>query len=196
MVLAAVLISIAVLVPLAEPQSAASQQPPSPQSAAPDTSSSPYSVDGVRRAYGLGTQPSIDIATVERDRRGYRMAIESSTATWSPCVFVSNYCWSPWPAPEYPTWHDQMLAMAGPQNYSMPYTPMSNAERLQAVASNIGFGLVIQAIASAVHDQIVKSSYDRKLKKVNKTRDEIQGELDELERVNAAARQSDSAVVK
>jgi hypothetical protein len=183
MVLAAALISLAVLVPPAEPQSAA--PPPPPQSAAPDDTSKPYTVEGVRRASGAKTQPPIDTSAVERDRRGYRMAIATTS---SPCGFVSNYCGSPWAAPSYPTWHDQFVAMAGPQSYLVPYTGMNNVQTLQAVASSIGFGLAIQAIASLVHDQVVKSSYNRKQKKVEKVRAEIRAELVELERLNAAAR--------
>jgi hypothetical protein len=181
MVLAAALISLAVLVPPAEPQSAA--PPPPPQSTAPDDTSKPYTVEGVRRASGAKTQPPIDTSVVERDPRGYRMAIATTS---SPCGFVSNHCGSPWAALAYPTWHDQFVAMAGPQNYMVPYTGMSNGERVQAVASSIGFGLAIQAIASLIHDQVVKSSYNRKLKKVEKIRGEIRGELEELERLNAA----------
>ena len=182
MVLAAALISLAVLVPPAEPQSAAPPPPP-PQSTAPDDTSKPYTVEGVRRASGAKTQPPIDASAVERDPRGYRMAV---AMTSSPCGFVSNYCGSPWAAPAYPTWHDQFVAIAGPQNYMVPYTGMSNGETLQAVASSIGFGLAIQAIASLIHDQVVKSSHNRKLKKVETVRAEIRAELTELERLNAA----------
>jgi hypothetical protein len=62
---------------------------------------------------------------------------------------------------------------------------------LAGLATSLGFGLALQAIASSIHDQFVKSRYDRKQRRVDKVRAEIQGELDELERVNAAARQSD-----
>jgi hypothetical protein len=192
MVLAAAVISVAVIVAPAEPQSAAPQPPP-PQSAAPDEGAKPYSVEGVRRAFGSRTQPSIDTARVERDRRGYRMAVASSAATSSPCSIVVTACEPTWQPAANPTWHDQMLAMAGPQNYSVPYTGMDNAQRVAAVATSIGFALALQAVASLIHDQVVKSSYGRKQKKVNKVRAEIQGELDELERINALARQSDPA---
>jgi hypothetical protein len=196
MVLAAALISLAVLGPAdgrhsapAEAQSAVPQSPP-PQSTAPDAPSKPYTAEGVRRAIGAKTEPGVDTTAVERDPRGYRMAVATSAATSSPCGFVPNSCGSPWAAPAYPTWHDQMLAMAGPDIEALPSSQMTNAQLLQATASSIGFGLAIQAIVSAIHDQVVKSSYDRKQKKVNRIRDEIHGELDELERVNAAARGS------
>jgi hypothetical protein len=181
MVLAAALISLAVLVPPAEPQSAA--PPPPPQSTAPDDTSKPYTVEGVRRAAGAKTQPPIDTSAVERDPRGYRMAIATTS---SPCSFVSNSCGSPWAAPSYPTWHDQFVAMTGPQNYMVPYSAMSNGETLQAVASSFAINLAFQAVFSLIHHQVVKSSYNRKQKKVEIVRSEIRGELEELERLNAA----------
>jgi hypothetical protein len=184
MVLAAALISLAVLVPPAEPQAAAPPPLP-PQSTAPGDTSKPYTVEGVRRASGAKIQPPIDTGAVERDPRGYRMAIATTS---SPCGFVSNYCGSPFAAPAYPTWHDQFVVMAGPQNYMVPYTGMSNGERVQAVASSIGITLALQAVVSLIHDQVVKSSHNRKLKKVEKIRGEIRGELEELERLNAAPR--------
>jgi len=176
MVLAAALISFAVLATQAEPQAAA-----------PDTSK-PYSVEGVRKALAGETPSSVDLSSVERDRRGYRMAVEYGSTASDPCGLVVTACRPSWSRAAYPTWHDQFVEMTGPQDYAVHFTPMSNVQRLEAVATNIGFGLAIAAITSAIHDQVVKTSHSRKQKKVEKIRQEIHGELDELERLNAAPR--------
>jgi hypothetical protein len=73
---------------------------------------------------------------------------------------------------------------------------MSNGQRLQAVTSSIGFGLAIGAITSLIHDQIVRTSYAKKQKKVQKVRDQIQLELQELERLNQAPPRADPAIKK
>jgi hypothetical protein len=96
----------------------------------------------------------------------------------------------------HPTWNDQFLAMTGPANYSVPFSPMSNGQRLEALASSVGFGLAIGAITSLIHDQIVRTSYAKKQKRVQKIRDQIQFELQELERVNQAAPPTDPAIKK
>jgi hypothetical protein len=200
MVLAAALISLAVLSPQAAaqaaPQAATQAKPQAERQTASTDDSKPYSVEGVRRATAAGDQPSIDTVPVVPDRRGYRMAIASYAATLSRCHFVSNYCGSPWDAPVYPTWHDQFLDMTGPPAEMMPYSAMSNSQTLQAVASSIVFGLAIHAVASLIHDQVVKTKYERKQQKIESLRGEIRGELDELERVNAAARASGQTGVR
>ena len=72
----------------------------------------------------------------------------------------------------------------------VPYTGMSNSQTLQAVASSAVFALAFQVIASVIHDEVVKIRYDRKQRKIENVRAEIRAELDELERLNAAARAS------
>lgn len=200
MVLAAALISLAVLAPQAPAQAAPqaatqAKVQTEAQPASPD-GSKPYSVEGVRRATAAGDQPSIDAAPVVPDRRGYRVAIATYAATLSRCHFVSTFCGSPWAAPVYPTWHDQFLDMTGPPAEMMPASAMSNSQLLQAVASSIVFGLAIHAVTSLIHDQVVRTKYERKQDKIEKVRAEIRSELDELERVNAAARGSGPTPVK
>ena len=178
MVLAAALISLAALGPTAEPQSGPPDDP------------KPYTVEGVRRASAAaaGPQPHIDTVAVERGRQGYRMALESRSVTPDPCGFVVTGCRPNWELPPNPTWHDEFLAMAGPQGYAIPYSAMNNSQRLQAVATNLAFGLAIQAITTAIQQQVVKSSRSRQQRKVEAVRTEIQAELAELERLNAAAK--------
>ncbi len=194
MVLAAALISLAVLAPQAPAQAApqaASQvkvqtetQPASPEG------SKPYTVEGVRRATAAGDQPAIDYTPAEPVRRGYRMAIDSRTVSPDPCTLVITGCQPAWRGGANPTWHDQFIAMTGPPAYMVPYSAMNNSQTLQAAASSIAINLAIQAVVSLVHDQIVKTRYETKQKKLQKVRAEISAELDELERVNAAARGS------
>jgi len=57
-------------------------------------------------------------------------------------------------------------------------------------------GLAFQAIASLIHDQVVRTKYERKQQKIESIRAEIRTELDELERVNAAARGSGPTPIK
>ena len=184
MVLAAALISLAVLGPGAEPQSAPPDEP------------KPYTAEGVRRASAARTQPQMDAVTVERDRRGYRMALESRSVTPDPCGFVVTGCGPTWQVPSNPTWHDQFIAMTGPQGYAIPYSGMNNSQKLQAVATSIGFGLAIQAIASAIQGEFARIGADRKQKKLDRVRSEIRSELEELERLNAAARGAAPAAVR
>ncbi len=88
MVLAAALISLAVLAPQAPaqaaPQAASQAKPQAERQPAPADDSKPYTVEGVRRAAAAGDQPPIDTAPVVPDRRGYRMAIDSCAG--STCV--------------------------------------------------------------------------------------------------------------
>jgi len=195
MVLAAALISLAVIVPPADPQSAAPPSPP-PQSAVIGDAAKPYSVEGVRKASAAGTRPSVDTTLVERDHRGYRMALESRAVTPNPCSLAAAGCGPTWQVPSNPTWHDQFLTMTGPQNYSVPYSGMSNSEKAMAVATSIGIGLALQAVTSLIQGKIVKISADRKQKKVEKVRAEIRTELEELERLNAAARASGATPIR
>jgi hypothetical protein len=200
MVLAAALISLAVLAPQAPAQAApqAASQAKSqaePQSASPD-GSKPYSVEGVRRAMTAGQQPSIDTAPVVPDRRGYRMSVEFRAAPWDPCRVMILACYPTWNGGANPTWHDEFIAMTGPPDYMVPYSGMSNAQTLQAVASSFAINLALQAVVSLIHDQVVKTRYGMKERKIEKVRAEIRTELDELERVNAAARGSGPTPVR
>ncbi len=196
MVLAAALISLAVLVPGTDPQSAAPKPPSPPQSTTPapppprstssDDTSKPYTVEGVRSAYDANAQPRIDVAPVVPTRQGYRVALDSRLVDPDPCSLAITACQPAWRGGANPTWHDQFVAMTGPQNYMVPYTGMNNVQTLQAVASGVAINLAFQAFVSLVHDQIVKSNYNRKQKKVERIREEIRFELRELERLNAA----------
>lgn len=184
MVLAAALISLAVLSAPADPQSAAPKPPP-PQSTAPDDTPKPYTIEGVRSAYDANSQARIDTAPVVPGRQGSRLAVEWH-ASDDACNLLITGCQPAWRGGANPTWHDQFVDMVGPQNYMVPYTGMSNGETLQAMASSIAIGLALEAVVSLIHDQIVKDTYDRKQRKVEKIREEIRGELRELERLNAA----------
>jgi hypothetical protein len=118
------------------------------------------------------------------------MAIASYAATLSRCHFVSNYCGSPWAAPVYPTWHDQFVAMAGPQGYDVPYSAMNNVQRVEAIATSVGITLAFEALYSLVAHGVDAYRADRKRAKIERTRAEIRAELEELEGANAAARSS------
>jgi hypothetical protein len=200
MVLAAALISLAVLAPQAAtqaaPQAATQAKPPADRQPASADDSKPYSVEGARRATAAGDQPSIGTAPVVPDRRGYRMSLEVRAAPWDPCSLVVTGCQPAWSGVANPTWHDQFIAMTGPPAYMVPYSAMSNSQTLQAAASSIVISLAIQAVVSLVHDQIVKTRYETKQKKLQKVRAEISAELDELERVNAAARGSVPTLIR
>jgi hypothetical protein len=185
MVLAAALISLAALVPPADPQSAA-PKPPLPQSTASDDTSKPYSVEGVRSAYDANARPRIDLAPTAPNRQGSGISIVWSAASDDPCSLVVTGCQPAWRGGVNPTWHDQFVGMVGPQNYMVPYSGMNNVQTLQAVASSIAINLALQAVVSLIYDQVVKSNDNRKQKKVEKIRAEIRGELAELERLNAA----------
>jgi hypothetical protein len=194
MVLAAALISLAVLAPQASaqaaPQAATQAKPQAGRQPAPKDDSKPYTVEGVRRATAAGDQPSIDYNAAEPAPRGYRVVIDSRAISPDPCSLVITACQPAWRGGANPTWHDQFIAMTGPPAYTVPYSGMSNAETLQAVASSAAINLALQAVVSLIYDQIVSMNHDRKQKKVEKVRAEIRTELDELERVNAAARGS------
>jgi hypothetical protein len=200
MVLAAALISLAVLAPQAPaqaaPQAASQAKQQAERQPAPKDDSKPYTVEGVKRATAAGDQPVIDYTPAEPVRRGYRMAIDSRTVSPDPCTLIITGCQPAWRGGANPTWHDQFIAMTGPPAYTVPYSAMSNSQTLQAAASSIVINLAIQAVVSLIHDQVVRTKYERKQQKVERVRAEIRTELDELERVNAAARGSGPTPVK
>jgi hypothetical protein len=199
MVLAAALISLAVLATQADPgaasqaavqaapQAAPQARPPVERQSAPADDSKPYTVKGVRRAAD-GNQPSVDYNPEKPTPRGYRVAIDSRAVNPDPCSLVITACQPAWGGGANPTWHDQFIAMTGPPAYAVPYSGMSNSQTLQAVASSIAINLALQAVVSLIHNKVVKISSDRKLRKLENIRTGIRAELDELERVNAAAR--------
>lgn len=198
MVLAAALISLAVAAPQAVVPAAPQSDPQAqaePQGA-PVDGSRPYTVDGVRRAAAaeIQVQPRVDTVKVERARPGYHVDLESSFDGLPACkaLVVPASCAHPWLLPSNPTWHQQFLLMAGPQGYTVPYTGMNNGETLQAAASSIAFAYTFQAIYSLISRQVAKTSADRARKKIEKVRAEIRGELEDLERANAAARRKGS----
>ena len=200
MVLAVALISLAVLAPQAQTQAAppaASQAKPQAEGRpVPTDHSKPYTVDGVRRATAAGDQPPVDYNPEEPTPRGYRVAIDSRAVNPDPCSLIVTGCQPAWRGGANPTWHDQFIAMTGPPDYTVPYSAMSNSQTIQAVASSIVINLAIQAVVSLIHDQVVQMRADAKQRKVETVRAEIRAELDELERVNAAARGSGQTPVK
>lgn len=200
MVLAAALISLAVLSPQAAaqaaPQAASQAKPQAERQTAPADDSKPYTVDGVRRAAAAGDQPPIDAAPVVPDRRGYRIALEVGAAPWDPCKLLDTGSWPTWCGGANSTWHEQFIAMTGPSAYMVPYSAMSNSQTVQAVASNFAISLAFQAVVSLIHHQVVRTKYERKQQKIESIRAGIRSELEELERVNAAARGSGPTPVK
>ena len=124
------------------------------------------------------------------------MPLEARAVSWYRCSLVVAGCQLAWGGEANPTWNDQFLAMTGPQTYLVPYSGMSNGQTLQAVASSIAINLALHAVVSLIHDQVVKTKYERKQQRIEKVRTEIRGELDELERVNAAARASGQTPVR
>jgi hypothetical protein len=200
MVLAAALISIAVLAPQTPaapaPQAAAQAKPQADSQAASADGSKPYSLDGVRRSTTAGDRPSIDYNSAERTMRGYGVAIDSRTIQPDPCTLLISACQPAWRGGAYPTWNDQFLAMTGPPDYAVPYSGMTNLQTLEAMASSMAINFALQTVVSLIHDQIVQMRADAKQKKIEKIRTEIRAELDELERVNAAARAAGQTAVK
>lgn len=199
MVLAAALISLAALATQADPraasqaaaqaapQAAPQAKPPVEREPAPADDSRPYTVKGVRRAAD-GNQPSVDYNPERVTPRGHRVAIDSRAVKPDPCSLVITACQPAWGGGANPTWHDQFIAMNGPPAYAVPYSGMSNSQTLQAVASSIAINLALQTVVSLIHNQIVKISSDRKQRKLENIRTGIRAELDELERLNAATR--------
>ena len=163
MVLAAALISLAVLAPpapsQAAPQAASQAKPQAERQPAPTDDSKPYTVDGVRRAIDR-RGPALDrrqpLASPTGAATGWRS--DSRAINPDPCSLVVTACQPAWRGGANPTWHDQFIAMTGPQNYLVPYTGMNNSQRLQAVASSIVINLALQAVVSVIRDQIVKTS--------------------------------------
>jgi hypothetical protein len=200
MVLAAALISFAVLFPQAAaqaaPQAASQAKPQAERQPASADDSKPYTVEGVRRATAAGDRPSIDAAAVVPDRRGYRVVIDSRAINPDRCSLVITACQPAWGGGANPTWHEQFIAMTGPSAYSVPYSGMSNSQKLQAVASSAAINLALQTVVSLIYDQVVRTRYERKQQKIENIRAGIRSELDELERVNAAARGAGQTGVK
>ena len=124
MVLAAALISLAVLAPQAPSQAArqaATQaKPQAERQTAPTDDPKPYTVEGVRRAIAAGDQPAIDNSRAEPARRGYRVAIDSRAINPDPCSLVVTACQPAWGGGANPTWHDQFMAMTGPHGLPGP----------------------------------------------------------------------------
>ena len=200
MVLAAALISLAVLAPqapvVAGPQAAPQAKPQAEPQPAPGDTSKPYTLDGVRRATSAGNQPAIDYNFAEPARRGYGVAIDSRTINPDPCSLVITACQPAWRGGANPTWNEQFLAMTGPPDYMVPYSGMSNLQTLEAVASSFAINMELQAVVALIHYGIVQIRADAKQKKIEKIRAGIRSELDELERANAAARAAGQTAVK
>jgi hypothetical protein len=198
MLLAAALISVAV----AEPQAPVPAPPLAASSTTTASDSRPYTIQGVRAA--AAGRPVIDYNVHDRDGQGSRVAITGCSAgsNW-PSQVVSAWR-EGWSGGATPTWHEQFLAMVGPQGYGGPYHGSTNGERLLTVSSSVAIGLALagitslvdHAIASPIHRKMVKYKADRKQKKIDRIRAEIRAELDELERVNAAARAAGQTAVK
>jgi hypothetical protein len=182
MLLAAALISVA----LVDPQAPAQAPPPAaPQTQAAD-SSAPQTLNGVGRPAAGSARPVTDNPT-DAEQRGCRVAIDSRTVSPAPGSLWSAVDQPAWRAAN-PTWHEQFLAMTTPQGYGGPYDGATNGERLLAVASAVVIGWALQELGSRVQVHVSNHKADRKQKKVEKIRAEIRAELAELERVNAAAR--------
>jgi hypothetical protein len=180
MVFTAALVSLVVMLPMDDPQSATSSTVP------------PYSVAGVRRAAGGGTYPSIDSTSTEPRGSGLRLAVESQTVDTDPCARVITSCRPTWTLLAAPTWHDEFMTMTGPSLGSPLNSMAGNKDRLMAVASSAGFALAFQGVARLVQKIAVGARQNR----VNKVRREIEAELAELEQLNQAARRGDPAVKK
>ena len=171
MLLSAALISLALMVPASEPQSAP-----------PDTSS-PYSLEGVRRAAARPARPASEPGPVEQGVSKYRLAIDTWQVTYTPCSQLVVVCQPAWRGGAHPTWNDEYLAMTQ-RDYRFPYNSApGNKDRAMALGSSVGFGLAFQGVASLVH----KTAVNRRQNKVKKIRAEIAAELEALERANQAA---------
>jgi hypothetical protein len=207
MVLAAALISVAVL----DPQ--APVKPPAPADSSPQTASDsrPYTVSGVRAAmagrkaidYNDANHVEIARSAAIALRNATGASLSSRTMGWSDLLDFDSSEWQR----SGGGWHEDFVGMVGPQRssgYGGPYYGSTNGERLVAVASSVAIGwalagiasLVQHAIVSPIHHQVVKYKADRKQKKIEKVRAEIRAELAELERVNAAARASGTLAAK
>jgi hypothetical protein len=180
LVLTAALIALAVMVPASGPQSA------------PPDSSSPYSLEGVRRAAARPARPSAEPGPVEQRISRYRLAIDAWQVTFSPCSQLVIVCQPAWRGGAHPTWNDEYLAMTQ-KDYRFPYSSAPGTkDRAMAMGSSVGFGLAFQGVVSLIH----KAAVNRRQNKVKKIRSEIAAELEALERANQAARQADPAVRK
>lgn len=180
MLLSAALISLAIMVPSSEPQSAA-----------PD-SSRPYSLEGVRKAASRPARSSVEPGPVERRASQYRLTIDTQQATTSPCSQLVIVCQPAWQTGGAVTWHDEFQGMTNPILGS-PYTVAPrNRDRAMAAASSVGFAMAFQSVANLVRKAAVNSRQN----KVKKIRREIAAELEALQRANQGAREADPAVRK
>lgn len=180
MLLSAALISLAVMVPASDPQSAS-----------PD-SSMPYSVEGVRRAATRPGRPSPEPGPVEQRVSKYRLAVDSWHVSYTTCSQLVIVCQPAWRGGANPTWNDEFLAMTHP-DFSFPYgSAPANRDRVAAMGSGVGFALAFQAAANLAHKVVV----NRRQNKVKKIQAEIAAELAALERANQAARQAGPDVKK
>jgi hypothetical protein len=186
MLLAAALISAALVHPQVPAQAPAQAPPPAaPQTQAADNSA-PQTAKGVRLA-AAGVVRLIDYNAMDPEQRVNQVALDSRAVRPSPCSLWSAEYQPGWRAAT-PTWHEQFLAMTTPQHGGGPYYGATNGDRLLAAASAVVIGWALQAITSRVQIHVSNHKADRKQKKVEKVRAEIRAELAELERVNAAAR--------
>ena len=199
MLLAAALISVAVL----DPQAPVQPPPPAAPSPQAASDSKPYTVSGVRAAMAGRKAIDYNEANHEEIARNAAIALRNATGAslssrtmgWRDVLDFDSSEWQR----SGGGWHEDFVGMVSPQRssgYGGPYYGSTNGERLLAVTSSVAIGwalagiasLVQHAIVSPLHRQVVKCKADRKQKKIEKVRAGIREELAELERVNAAAR--------
>jgi hypothetical protein len=184
---AALLISVALLASQAEAQTPEDPRPP-------------YTLAGVRRAAGLGDKPAEDPAPDESrparplTRPAARQQID--IAAWSPAPTVrlpqSDRLVSASLAPTGPAWHHEFLGMTQRDYGASPYDMMGNAERVQALATSMAFGLAIDGISRLVQHAL--KSYREG--KVNRIRREIDAEtaiVEQLYKESQAAKKDGPA---
>jgi hypothetical protein len=178
MVVAAVLMSLAVVTSPSEPQSASSDN------------SQPYSLSGVRRASMVDARPSVDATPIDRRGSGYRLAVDSRSVASNPCPRLVTPCQPSWTVPAFPSWNQEFVAMTGPAPGMGLNAMATNKDRVMAAATNIGFALAFQGVVKLVQ----KVARNAGQKKVTKIRREIEAELEELERNHHAAHEVDPAI--
>jgi hypothetical protein len=143
MIAIALIVSLASVDPQAEPQP--KQEPP------------PYTVEGVRRAAASADRPAGDAAADEQEpprrlvRPGPRQQID--IAAWAPAPTPqlprSDRLFTTSLAPTGPAWHQEFLGITRPSLYD-PFGYMTNGERVEAVASNVAFGMAVDGVARLV----------------------------------------------
>jgi hypothetical protein len=179
----------ALLIPVALIASQAEAQPP------PDPRP-PYTLAGVRRAATTGEKPVQDQAADDSQpsrpitRSAARQQID--VTTWSPEPTLrlpqSDRFVTASLAPAGSFWHQEFLAMNQREYGTSPFDMMGNAERAQAVATSMAFGLAIDGISRLVQ-QVLKSYHEGK---VNKIRREIDAETAIVEQRYKAAQAAKS----